>query len=66
MEHQVCEHCGAPRGYVICYADHRFDQQSVKITNYEDGERVAQFLADLYGSATLTDGDMTVPFARKQ
>jgi hypothetical protein len=44
--------------YRITYTDHRRDEQEVRCSAFEDAEKIAKFLADLYGHVCLVDGEL--------
>lgn len=52
--------------YRITYVDHRYDLQEVTCSAYEDAERIAQFIADMYGSSEMIDGSITLTWTKKE
>jgi hypothetical protein len=51
--------------YRITYTDHRRDEQEVRCSAFEDAEKIAKFLADLYGYASLSDGEICWVYRRE-
>jgi hypothetical protein len=52
--------------YRITYTDHRRDEQEVCCSAFEDAEKIAQFLADLYDRASLSDGELCWVYRREE
>jgi hypothetical protein len=50
--------------YEITHFDHNNARQEASCSSLEDAERVAQFLAELYGYARLWDGNVERAYDR--
>ncbi len=47
---------GTTFNYVVKYIDHRRDEHLIGFTAFEDAERTAQFIANMYDKSILFDG----------